>query len=41
MTGFKRNYEKYGQINYEAFNFFWANRLNIHFEELEKIIKKK
>jgi hypothetical protein len=40
MTGFKRNYEKSGQINYEAVNF-WANRLNIRSDELEKIIKKE
>jgi hypothetical protein len=40
MTGFKRNYEKYGEINYEAVNY-WANRLNIRSDELEKIIRKE
>jgi hypothetical protein len=40
MEGFKRNYEKSGQINYEAVNF-WANKLNIRSDELERIIKKE
>ena len=40
MEGFKRNYDKYSEINYKAVDY-WANRLNIHSDELEKIIKKE
>ena len=40
MNDFKRNYEKYGEINYKAVNY-WANKLNIRSDELEKIIKKE
>lgn len=40
LTGFQRNYEKEGTINYEAVHY-WAGKLNIRVDELEKIIEKE
>ena len=40
LIGFQRNYEKCGIINYEAVHY-WAGKLNIRVDELEKIIEKE
>jgi post-segregation antitoxin (ccd killing protein) len=40
LSGFQRNYEKNGTINYEAVNY-WAGKLNVRVNELEKIIEKE
>ena len=40
MEGFKRNYEKYGEINYKSVDY-WSGKLNIRMDELDEIIKKE
>jgi hypothetical protein len=40
MEGFKRNYEKYCEINFKSVDY-WSGKLNIRMDELDEIIKKE